>query len=200
MIGHKVMAMVAVCGFLMSAGALAEGVQVGQEAPNFTLKSSEGTDVSLSDYKGKVVVLQWTNHTCPYIKRHEGSQRTVQKLVEQFQKMDVAFVAVDSSHYCEDKKDGINTFRKENDLKHPTLLDASGKVGRMYGAKSTPHVFVIDKDSKVVYMGAYDNDRRGDKENARNYVSEAVAAALNGSTPPVEQTRPYGCSVKYAKK
>lgn len=199
MVGRSLLTLALVCGFASTAVLGADGVEIGQKAPDFTLKSSDGEKVSLSSFKDKVVVLQWTNHTCPFIKRHEGSQRTIQKLVEKFAGKDVAFVAVDSSHYCEDKKDGINAFRKENGLKHPTLLDADGKVGKMFGAKATPHVFVINKEGLVVYMGAFDNDRRGDKENARNYVQEAVAAALNGSTPAVEKSKAYGCSVKYAK-
>ncbi len=199
MSGRTFFTVAVLCGFASTAVFAADGLEIGQKAPDFKLTSSEGSEISFSDFKGKVVVLQWTNHTCPFIKRHEGTQHTVQKLVEKFESKGVAFVAVDSSYFCEEKKDGINAFRKENGLKHPTLLDASGKIGKMFGAKTTPHVFVFGKDGKLIYKGGFDNDRRGDKENARNYVAEAISAALNGSTPPVEQAKPYGCGVKYAK-
>ncbi len=177
-----------------------QSVEIGKMVPDFTLTSSDGKKISLSDYKGKVVVLQWSNHVCPYIKFHEGTNKTTQKLNQMFAGKDVVWLAIDSSNYCEEKKDGINEFRMENDILYPTLLDASGKVGRMYGAKTTPHVFVIDQKGKLVYQGAIDDDQTlSGKEGVRNYVAEAVAATLKGSTVPVSKTKSYGCSVKYKK-
>lgn len=174
-----------------------ESAQVGQAAPDFTLKSSDGKDVKLSEFKGKVVVLEWTNHECPFVKRHCATAKTMQNTFAKFTGKNVAWLQMDSNHFCVEKKDSINEFRKTNNITYPTLLDADGKVGHLYGAKTTPHMFVIDAKGLVVYMGAIDDDAQGNKTGARNYVFEAVEAALNNSTVPVAKTESYGCSVKY---
>jgi peroxiredoxin len=201
---RKIIGMVAALG-LVTTAALAgpehdhAHATIGKPAPDFKLTSSDGAKVKLSDLRGKVVVLEWTNHECPYVVRHVGKKKTMQTTFAKFKGKDVAWLGIDSSHFCEDKKTEINAFRKASKVDYPTLLDANGKVGHIYGAKTTPHMFVIDKKGILVYSGAIDDDRAGDKDQTRNYVAEAVEAALTGSTVPTSQTRPYGCGVKYAK-
>lgn len=173
--------------------------KLGEPAPDFTLTDANGKKHKLSDYKGKVIVLEWTNHTCPFVQRHQGKERTMQKTFASFKDKPVAWLAVDSSHFCEDKIDGVRAWAKKNDLPYPVLLDADGKVGHMYGAKTTPHMFVIDKKGVLAYSGAIDDDPYGSKESDKNYVAEAVRALLNGSAVPVASTKSYGCSVKYKK-
>lgn len=173
--------------------------EVGKPAPDFTLKDLAGKDVSLSSFKGKVVVLEWTNHKCPFIKRHEAKKKTMQKTIAKFAGKPVAWLAIDSSSFCGEKIDEIRDWSKENQLSFPTLLDAAGKVGHLYGAKSTPHMFVIDQKGVLAYTGAIDDDPQGDKETTKNYVAEAVTSLLNGSTVATAHTKSYGCSIKYAK-
>lgn len=173
--------------------------EIGAPAPSFTLTSIKGEKVSLSDFKSKIIVLEWTNHECPVVKRHVAKKQTMQKTLQRFKDKGVVWLAIDSSHFCEEKLDGVKTFAKENDVSYPVLLDASGKVGRAYEAKTTPHMFVIDQKGVLVYSGAIDDDKTFRKPNVRNYVADAVEAVLNGSTVSVSSTEPYGCSVKYAK-
>lgn len=182
---------------LAHAGEGKEQAALGQPAPNFTLKGIDGKEYKLSDMKGKIVVLEWTNHECPFVKRAQGKTKVMQKTVAKFEGKPVVWMAVNSSHFCEDKADGIRDWVKENDINYPYLLDASGEVGKMYGAKTTPHMFVIDQKGNLAYMGAIDNDPMGENDNPTNYVDEAVTALLNGSTVATPETKSYGCSVKY---
>jgi len=172
---------------------------IGSPAPDFALKGIDGMEYKLSDYKGKVVVLEWTNHMCPFVKRHQGEKKSMQKTFAMFSGKPVVWLAVDSSNYCEDKIDGITAWVKENDIEYPILLDAPGKVGHLYGATNTPHMFVIDQKGILAYKGALDDDAYGDKDSPRNYVEEAVTALLNGSTVATTTSKLYGCSVKYKK-
>lgn len=170
---------------------------IGQAAPDFSLKSVDGKKVSLADFKGKIVVLEWTNHTCPYVKRYVAKKKVMQKTARHFARENVVWLAIDSSHYCMEKLDGIKTFVSENKVTYPVLLDPEGKVGHQYGAKTTPHMFVIDQAGILAYQGSFDDDKSGDAKNPRNYVHEVVDALVNGSTVPVSKTRTFGCSVKY---
>jgi peroxiredoxin len=174
-----------------------EHAVVGQAAPDFTLTDLNGTKHRLSDYKGKVVVLEWTNNQCPFVMRHQGKLKTMQKAYARYKDKGVVWLAVNSSHFCDAQSDNIRKWAKEQGIEYPILLDAPGKVGRLYGAKTTPHMFVIDRQGLLAYAGAIDDDPRGQKNDKRNYVEEAVNALLNGSTVAVGTTKPYGCSVKY---
>ena len=170
---------------------------IGQPAPDFTLTDLSGKKHSLADLKGNVVVLEWTNHTCPFVKRHQGAQKTMQKTFAKFEGKPVKWLAIDSSHFCKDKVKGIKAWAKANDIASPILLDPTGQVGHRYGAKTTPHMFVIDLNGVLAYSGAIDDDPYGDKQAKRNYVEEAVKSRLNGSTLESAKTKPYGCTVKY---
>ena len=168
---------------------------VGQPAPAFTLTDASGKAHDLASYKGKIVVLEWTEQGCPYVKRHVAS-KTMQKLATKYDGK-VIWLAVNSSYFV--KADDTSAWKKDNSITYPVLLDADGKVGRAYGAKTTPHMFVIDAQGKVAYEGAIDSDPRGGAKARTNYVDDAVKALLAGTPAKVPATRPYGCSVKYGK-
>ena len=106
-------------------------------------------------------------------------------------------LSVNSSNFCADKADAIKAFVKTNGIEYPILLDPEGKIGKLYQAKSTPHMFVIDKTGAIAYAGAIDDDPQGKAEKATNYVADAVQALLDGKPVAVKSTKPYGCSVKY---
>lgn len=172
---------------------------LGQPAPDFKLKDLDGREHTLSALKGKVVVLEWTNHECPFVKRTHGPDTTVNRVAAKFKGKPVVWLAVNSSHFAEAKADALREWVKDSQLPYPILLDASGEVGQQYGAKTTPHLFVIDQQGTLAYAGALDNDPFGKEERKVNYVEQAVTALLNGSTVAAATTKPYGCSVKYRK-
>ena len=172
---------------------------VGEAAPDFTLTDLAGNTHTLSDLKGNVVVLEWTNHTCPFVKRHQGTEKTMQKTLASFEGKPVKWLTIDSSHFCRDQAGAIKAWADANGIVAPILLDPTGEVGRRYAAKTTPHMFVIDPDGVLAYAGAIDDDPYGDKPSKRNYVEEAVTALLTGSTVASATTKPYGCTVKYKK-
>ena len=170
--------------------------EIGKPAPDFTLKDLEGKEVKLSDFKGKVVVLEWINHECPVVNRCHARD-IMKNTLAKFKDKPVAWIAIDSSHFCEGKIESIRKWAKGKKIEYAYLLDAAGKIGHIYDAKTTPHMFVIDTKGALAYAGAIDNDPYGREEKKRNYVEEAVSALLNGSTVAMPTTKSYGCSVKY---
>lgn len=175
-----------------------EQAKVGTKAPDFTLKDLDGKEHSLSDFEGKIVVLEWTNQKCPYVLAKHGD-KTMQKLAAEYADDDVVWIAIDSSHYAD--RDSNKQYTKKMGIEYPFLHDTDGKVGRMYGAKTTPHMFVINKQGTLVYSGAIDNKAPGQNpDKPVNYVEAAVHALINGSAIETSESKPYGCSVKYAKK
>ncbi len=173
--------------------------EIGKPAPDFTLKDTEGKEVKLSSFKGKIVVLEWTNHECPIVKFHHGDHDTMLKTLEGVKGKDVVWLAIDSSHFCQDKVESIKGWAKSKKLPYPILLDPSGATGHAFGAKNTPHMFIIDKDGNLAYAGAIDDNRKTEqgKANVKNYVAEALASLISGQTVAVKTTDAYGCSVKY---
>jgi peroxiredoxin len=178
-------------------------LRVGMPAPNFTAKTSTGQTVSLSDYKGKVVVLEWTNHECPFVLKHYRSGN-MQKLQQEAQAKGVVWFSVVSSAPGQQgfvTAEQANAIVKEQKAS-PTavLLDPEGTLGRLYGARTTPHMFVIDQAGRLQYMGAID-DQPGlgnqDVTKANNYVRTAIQQILAGQKVTTSTTQPYGCSVKY---
>jgi peroxiredoxin len=173
--------------------------KVGEAAPNFTLKTTDGKEWSLSDAKGKVVVLEWINPECPICVRvmKDGTvANTIKGVTEQFS--DVVYVAINSSAARPSSLEGTAAYMKEHKVEIPALLDNDGAVGLMYGAKTTPHCYVIDANGVLVYQGAIDNnDGRGDGK--MNYVVNAVTQLKKGESVSPSETKPYGCSVKYKK-
>lgn len=171
--------------------------EIGKPAPDFTLKDLEGVEHRLSDLKGKVVVLEWINHECPFVNRVHSPNSVMTGTLAKFRDKPVAWLAIDSSHFSEKRVDKIREWVKKREIEHPVLLDASGRVGQAYEAKTTPHMFVIDPNGVLAYSGAIDDDPYGREDRKRNYVEEAVTALLNGSTIATTATKSYGCSVKY---
>ncbi len=177
-------------------------VKIGDPAPNFELQDQTGKTHTLADHKEKVVALIWTCPDCPFIARHYKEQ-SFDKLAEQYKEQGVAVLLVDStSADVYNSAERTKAAAKEAGVKATVLLDPSGETGRAYGARHTPHVFVINKEGKLVYNGAFDDDPQGSKQAAErtNYASRAIDAALAGEMPKEPTTKPYGCTVKYPAK
>ncbi|NIP30390.1 MAG: redoxin domain-containing protein [Candidatus Dadabacteria bacterium] len=173
---------------ISTAGALT----VGEQAPVFSLEDQSGSVVNLSDYKDNVVVLEWINPDCPYVQRHY-KEGTMKKLSEKYNKK-IVWLAINSTHYMDNK---VNSqWRNKYLLEYAILNDNGGDVGKSYGAKTTPHMFIID-NSTVVYAGAIDDDKWGRSAKRVNYVDIGLAEILNGGAVTTSETKPYGCSVKY---
>ncbi len=198
--GHRLAVLCACIGLAVPAFG---NPQIGQPAPDFTAKDSRGETQSLSQYRGKTVVLEWTNADCPYTRKHysSGNMQATQALAE---KDGVVWFTVISS--APGKQGYVNgpaadTLTQSRGAK-PTavLLDPSGALGRLYGAKTTPHMFVIDKNGALQYMGGIDSIATADAEDiprAEPYLKEAMLAVVQGAPVAHPVTRPYGCSIKY---
>jgi peroxiredoxin len=171
---------------------------IGSPAPDFKLTDADGKTHSLSDAKGKIVVLEWINHECPVVNRCHKANMMVDTL-KKFEGKPVVWMAVDSSHFCAEKVESIKEWSKEQKLPYPILLDPAGEVGHVYGAKTTPHMYVIDQNGVLAYTGAISDDPYGQNDEAKNYVSDAVESLLSGSQVARATTKPFGCSVKYKK-
>jgi peroxiredoxin len=181
----------------------ADSPPVGSTAPDISATDSKGKTQTLSQYKGKYVVLEWFNPECPFVKKHYGSGN-MQKLQEEFTGKGVVWLTIDSNA---PGLEGNLTAEQANQRiaewkAHSTafLLDPDGKAGRTYAAKNTPHMFVINPDGKIVYEGAIDSKATAnpaDIASSNNYVKTALDESLAGKTVTTPSSRPYGCSVKY---
>lgn len=166
-------------------------------APDFELADQNGETHKLSDYRGKIVVLEWTSPECPFVKRHYADGHTTMiDLAEKFDG-DVVWLAIDSSHFA--TAEAASKWAKQKGISSPILLDTDGEVGRLYEARTTPHMFVIGREGELLYNGAIDNDSNGKSDAPVNYVEAAVSSALAGEPVETARTTPYGCSVKYGK-
>jgi peroxiredoxin len=181
----------------------ADSPAVGTTAPDFSLTDSKGKTQSVSQYKGKYVVLEWFNPGCPFVQKHYGSGN-MQKLQEEFTGKGVVWLTIDSSAPGLEGNltaEQANAKMTEWKTKQTALvLDPDGKAGRSYGAKNTPHMFVINPEGKIVYEGAIDSKATpnpADINSATNYVKVALEESLAGKTVSNANTKPYGCSVKY---
>ncbi len=201
-LGFAALTAAAVLGWLAFSPA-ADAATVGEAAPAFTGTTAEGKTVSLSDYAGKVVVLEWHNKGCPFVVKHYESGN-MQALQKELTAKDVVWLTINSSAEGEQGyeagADALKTAAEQKAAATQIIIDASGEIGKAYDAKTTPHMFVIDKDGKLAYAGAIDDRasfKQEDIEGAKNYVREAVAALAEGKPVEVSSTKPYGCSVKY---
>ena len=187
---------------LLTTTSAALAVTPGTEAPDFTLQDTDGHKHTLSEYLagGKIVVLEWFNPDCPFIVKHHKHHRTMAETQERFAKHDVVWLAINSGapglqgHGLERNQKA----RQEFKMTAPVLLDPTGRVGKLYGARTSPHMFVITTEGVVVYNGAIDDDRSAMQLGATNHVAEALQAVVAGQPVKTAETRPYGCSVKYA--
>lgn len=182
--------------------SLFAAINIGDSASDFKLKNQNGDDVSLSQFKGKLIVLEWTNHGCPFVKKHYNSGN-MQNLQKEFRD-DVVWLSIISSAKGKQghstPEEALNDMKEKKSYARFVLLDETGEVGQKYGAKTTPHMFVIDKEFKVQYMGAIDSVASTDSddiEGATNYVKVALNDLKAGNEIKVAKTKPYGCSVKY---
>ncbi len=198
-------------GATAAAGCLAPALstraeanaQTGTPAPAFTATDSKGRAHALAAYKGKTVILEWTNHECPYTVKHyaTGNMQALQKAATD---AGVIWLTVVSSRPgTQGHVNGLEADQlTENRSARPTavLLDPDGNLGRLYGARTTPHMFIIDPAGTLVYMGAIDDQPTANPasvKGARNYVREALDAMSQDRPIAAASTRPYGCSVKY---
>jgi len=175
----------------------------GKPAPDFTLPDVHGTNWTLSAQKGKFVVLEWINLGCPFVKKHYGSGN-MQALQKEYTEKGVIWFSICSSapgkqgHFA--PADWPALIAEQKAVPTAVLLDPDGKVGRLYGAKTTPHMYVINPEGMLIYAGAIDDNPSADPTTipgARNYVREALDAAMAGEPVKMSATQPYGCSVKY---
>ena len=185
-----------VCLILAAPAMAGDGARVGADAPNFTLADSSGNEVSLSDFEGKVVVLEWLNPDCPYVQRHYKAG-TMKSLASTYGDQGVVWLTINSTNYMDAAANA--KFKAANGLPYPILVDQDGEVGHLYGAKTTPHRYIIDTDGTLAYIGAIDDDPRGSSDSPTNYVAAALDEILAGKAVATPEPTPYGCSVKYAK-
>ena len=172
--------------------------QNAKTAPDFTLKNYDGKQVGLSDYKAKIVVLEWFNYECPFVLYHYEKIKTMITLAEKYKNKNVVWLAVNSTKHLTTEKN--KNFADKFKLPYPILDDRNGKVARAYNAKTTPHIFVIDTKGKIAYSGAIDNSPLGrKKEGTINYVDQALAELTDAKSVTTANIKSYGCSVKYAK-
>lgn len=191
-------------GIVLPRRAPAATATVGAAAPAFRLASSNGPSISLADHRGKIVVLEWTNHDCPYVRKHYETQN-MQTLQKEATGQGIVWLTVISSapgtqgHVSAGQANELTTTR--NAAPSAVLFDPSGAVGKAYGATNTPHMYVVGRDGTLLYAGAIDDkptSRRGDVQGAQNYVRAALASVAAGQPVKVPITRAYGCTIKYA--
>ncbi len=186
-----------------SPSAMASKAVVGEMAPDFTAVDSNGESHKLSDFKGKNVVLEWSNHECPYVVKHY-SVGNMQKLQKEAIADDVVWLKVLSSapekqgHVSGEQANSIA--EEKGSTSTAILMDPAGDIGKLYGAKTTPHMYVVDAEGKLAYAGAIDSDSSYKAESidgATNYVMAALGNLQDGKPVEVANTKPYGCGVKY---
>jgi peroxiredoxin len=188
---------------VIAASTALAAPQIGQPAPDFTLTDSNGKEHKLSDFKGKLVVLEWLNHGCPFVVKHY-SAGNMQKLQKEYTGKDVIWLSIVSSapgkqgHMTPEATNAAIT--EKGAAPTAVLIDESGTVGKLYDAKRTPEMFVVNPDGVLIYAGAIDDKKSTDSadiEGAVNYVKQALDEALAGKPVSVPKTEAYGCSVKY---
>jgi hypothetical protein len=191
-----------VAGALVAAAA-ANAQTPGVAAPGFTLTDTGGKTVHLADYRGKYVVLEWTNPECPFVRKHYGSGN-MQGLQKEWGAKDVVWLSINSTsaNHPEWKTPAqmAEWIHTQGAAPAAALLDGTSATGRAYAAKTTPHMFVVDPAGAVIYNGAIDDRRSAnpaDAKAARNYVRAALTESLAGKPVTVATTTPYGCSIKY---
>lgn len=188
----------------VSSQAMAEPI-INKPAPTFSGKAADGSTINLADLKGKTVVLEWTNHDCPYVKKHYDQSSNIPGLQKDATGKEVVWLQVISSAPGQqgnvDGATAISLNEKRGAAPTNTILDPEGTIGKLYNAKTTPHMFVINAEGTLVYKGGIDSIKTAnpaDIPKAVPYVKEALEALSAGKEIPNPSTAPYGCSVKYA--
>ncbi len=195
----------AILTLIATSWAHADSATLGQPTPDFTLQGADGKSHSLSDYKGKFIVLEWTNPDCPFVHKFYDSS-AMQKLQKDETAKGVVWLRINSSapghEGSQTPEEAAAYEKKENVASTETLLDPTGKVGHEFGATNTPQMFVIDSKGVLVYAGGIDDKPSADAADiatAKNYVTAALDEAMAGKPVETASARPYGCSVKYAE-
>ena len=199
--GAGLLALIAAAPVSADPGAQA---RLGAPAPNFTLTDSNGKAISLADFKGKTVVLEWTNHECPYVRKHYGGNN-MQALQKKWTGQGIVWLTLISSQPgAQGFVHGLEANKLTEDRgAAPTavLLDPRGGVGRSYGAQVTPHMYVVTGDGTLVYMGGIDDKpttRLEDLKTAKNFVDAALSEVAEGKVVSIKTSRAYGCTIKYS--
>lgn len=201
----KLFANVLLAGMIVAVSGVSAqaAVENGKEAPDFTLTDTSGQTHTLSQHRGSYVVLEWTNYECPFVRKHYDSNN-MQALQESFGAKGVVWLSVNSSaagkqgNYS--AEEWTQKIAEQNVKAAAVLLDADGQVGNQYGAKTTPHLYIIDPQGVLIYQGAIDSNPSADAADitsSTNYVSAALDQAMKGEPVAEAVTTPYGCSVKY---
>ena len=192
-----------VFALILAAALPAHGATLGAPAPDFALQSVAAGTVKLSQYRGKYVVLEWVNPACPYVRKHYGSAN-MQRLQKDYVARDVVWLTINSTragHYEYKAPAEMAAWMKQMQAApSATLLDPKGEAGRAYGARTTPHLYIVDPKGVLVYAGGIDDKRSTDPEDvktAKNFVRAAMDELLAGKPVSSASTSPYGCSVKY---
>ena len=188
------------CFFAADASA---AVKLGETAPAFTATDTKGQSVSLESLKGKTIVLEWTNYGCPFVRKHYDSGN-MQKLQKEYTAKDVVWLSIISSapgkqgHLTPEQ--AKQTAEEKGAAPTAVLLDGDGTVGHLYEAKTTPHMYVVNPEGQLIYMGAIDSVKSPDPatiEGATNYVAQALEEAMAGKPVSTPDIHSYGCSIKY---
>ncbi len=189
---------------LAASPAFAAPAVVGQPAPAFSVTDTSGKAVSLADFKGKTVVLEWVNPGCPYVRKHYDSAN-MQATQRSAAGQGVVWLAVNSTaqehHDYKKPADMAAWMQSQKAAATHTLMDSDGKIGKAYGARTTPHLYVVDAKGNLAYAGGIDDKataNAADVKTAKNYVNAALGDVLAGKAVVQAVTRPYGCSVKYS--
>jgi hypothetical protein len=193
--------------FALPVLCLATGIQaapaLGQPAPDFSLKDTAGKTVKLSDFRGKYVVLEWTNPGCPFVRKHydSGNMAATQQDVAGKGAVWLSINSTEKASYEYMEPVQLVTWQQERKVQPTaTLMDEDGVAGRAYGARTTPHMYIVDPQGRLAYAGGIDSipsSNPADIQRAVNYVRQAIAEATAGKPISVASTRPYGCSIKY---
>src|SRR5262245_5841534 len=201
----KRLALALVLPLTLAAAPAAWAQKVGQPAPDFTAPDLQGKPVKLSDYKGKFVVLEWTNPECPYVRRHYNSGN-MPSLQKELGAKDVVWLTVNSTNQSSSEFKTPQQMQKwmadKGASSKATLIDKDSKVGKLYDARTTPHMYVVDPQGKLIYAGAIDDKRwasESETKSAKNHVRTALGEAMAGKPVSVAATSPYGCTVKYGR-
>ena len=194
-----------VIALLLAAAPAAWASTVGQPAPDFTAPDLQGKPVRLSDYRGKFVVLEWTNPECPYVRRHYDSGN-MPELQKELGAKDVIWLTVNSTNQSSSEfktpQEMSKWMSQKGAAPKATLIDKDSKVGKLYSARTTPHMYIVDPQGKLIYAGAIDDKRWASVEQtkkANNHVRAALGEAMAGKPVSVAATSPYGCTVKYGR-
>jgi len=196
--------MLTILGWTLAAGTAWAAASVGQTAPAFSAIDAGGKTVSLADFKGRTVVLEWVNPECPYVRKHYDSAN-MQATQKAATAKGVVWLSVNSTHssHIDFKKPAemLAWTQQQGAVPTATLMDGEGKIGRAYAARTTPHLYVIDARGMLVYAGGIDDKpsaNPADVKTAKNLVNAALADVLSGRAVAQPVTRAYGCSVKYS--